>query len=358
MSPTVDPAILHALSLEPSTTKITSHGGSGFASAFQLTTSTDPAQSFFIKISAGAAAAVMFEGEHASLTAIHTAVPSLCPQSLAWGKLRDQRDSYFLATEFIRLSGTGSGGRRSTNNNSSGRGSGMSLAQKLARLHTAPAPIPAGYSEPQFGFPVPTCCGDTCQPNAPFAASWADFFARNRLLAILQRGESRNGADAELHHLVDTTASKVVPRLLGPDHLGGSRGIIPVVVHGDLWSGNHGTGVFVGRRRDQSASGSNDNDNDGDSAPEEVVYDPSSTYAHSEYELGIMNMFGGAGADFFNEYHDLVPRTEPVEEYGDRIKLYELYHHLNHWAIFGGGYRSGAVDLLKMLVGRYGAGGR
>lgn len=55
-----------------------------------------------------------------------------------------------------------------------------------------------------------------------------------------------------------------------------------------------------------------------------VVYDPSACYAHSEYELGIMKMFGGFGPAFFEAYHRIVPKTEPVEEYEDRVRLYEL----------------------------------
>jgi hypothetical protein len=29
------------------------------------------------------------------------------------------------------------------------------------------------------------------------------------------------------------------------------------------------------------------------------------------------------------------------------------YHHLNHWSIFGGGYRSGAVSIMKGLIRKY-----
>jgi len=37
-----------------------------------------------------------------------------------------------------------------------------------------------------------------------------------------------------------------------------------------------------------------------------------------------MRMFGGFDKAFFDEYHRLCPKTEPVEEYEDRLKLYEL----------------------------------
>lgn len=64
--------------------------------------------------------------------------------------------------------------------------------------------------------------------------------------------------------------------------------------------------------------------------------------------------FGGFGPDFLREYHSICPKTEPVEEYDDRVMLYELYHHLNHHAMFGGMYRSGAVSMIKTLLDKYG----
>lgn len=328
----IDPALLRALSLDPSNTSIQSHGGSGFASTFRLKT---PTTSIFVKIAAGPESAVMFKGEHASLNAIHDAVPSLCPKSFAWGKM-DAGDKYFLATEFLDR---GQGG------NSSKGGSGLSLAKKLAKLHTTPAPTPEGYDTPVFGFPVTTCCGDTPQDNT-FETSWADFFGKRRLLAILERSEKRNGHDIELRRVVEKTVQDVVPRLLRDGHLGGKGGIIPVVVHGDLWSGNKSRASFVGRDASNP---------DQVGAVEEVVFDPSASYAHKEFEQGIMQMFGGFGSSMTREYHEHCPITEPASEHEDRVALYESYHHLNHFSMFGGGYKTGAVRILERLNRKYGS---
>jgi len=30
------------------------------------------------------------------------------------------------------------------------------------------------------------------------------------------------------------------------------------------------------------------------------------------------------------------------------------YHHLNHYALFGGSYKSGAVVIMRELIGKYG----
>lgn len=37
-----------------------------------------------------------------------------------------------------------------------------------------------------------------------------------------------------------------------------------------------------------------------------------------------MRMFGGFGPGFEREYHKLKPKDEPVEEFEDRVALYEL----------------------------------
>ncbi|KAF3358521.1 hypothetical protein VdG1_00081 [Verticillium dahliae VDG1] len=67
-----------------------------------------------------------------------------------------------------------------------------------------------------------------------------------------------------------------------------------------------------------------------------------------------MRMFGGFGGAFWKEYEKLVPKAEPKAEWEDRVKLYELYHHLNHYAMFGGGYRGGAMSIMKKLISKYG----
>ncbi|KAF2820085.1 Ketosamine-3-kinase [Ophiobolus disseminans] len=328
----LDPAVVKILGLDNASTTVEPAGGGGCSSASiskivsKLPDGTEKA--FFMKTGIGQEAKVMFEGEDASLKAIHDAVPSLCPQSFGYGQFEAQPETSFLVTDFLHL----------TSRAAAKSPSAQSLAAKLAKLHTTPAPTPEGHDKPQFGFPVTTCCGDTPQENN-YKSSWADFYAENRLRFILQRAEKANGSDQEMRSLVEATASKIVPRLLGDDHLNNGKGITPVVVHGDLWSGNASVGV-IGSEKGE---------------PEDVVYDSSVCYAHNEFELGIMKMFGGFGGSFLKEYHELCPKTEPIDEYEDRVKLYELYHHLNHYAMFGGGYKSGAVSIMKALVKKYGA---
>lgn len=37
-----------------------------------------------------------------------------------------------------------------------------------------------------------------------------------------------------------------------------------------------------------------------------------------------------------------------------KANFFARYHHLNHHAIFGGGYRSGAMSIMQKLVRKYG----
>lgn len=61
-----------------------------------------------------------------------------------------------------------------------------------------------------------------------------------------------------------------------------------------------------------------------------VVYDPASFYGHHEYELGIASMFGGFSRDFYDAYHSLIPKAPG---FSTRLKLYSLFHYLNHWSV-------------------------
>lgn len=84
-----------------------------------------------------------------------------------------------------------------------------------------------------------------------------------------------------------------------------------VSVHGDLWIGNTGTNIT---------------DTGGGEQP--VIFDPSTFYAHNEYELGNWVPercgLGGLKGEFVREYKRLYPPAEPREEFEDRVRLYSL----------------------------------
>jgi len=81
---------------------------------------------------------------------------------------------------------------------------------------------------------------------------------------------------------------------------------------------------------------------------EPVIFDAASFYGHHEYEFGIAKMFGGfGGKDFDDAYHQKIPRSPGFR---NRALLYKLFHNLNHWNHFGGGYRDSSIKILNRLV--------
>lgn len=288
----LDSAVIALLSVDPSMASIEPYGQAGFSTPSKIITNVNgQISTYFMKTGPDGD---MFKGEYESLAALTAAVPSLCPQPIAHGKLADSPE-YFLLTDFINIEAS-----------PGGQSSGLSLAQKLAQLHSTPPRIPNGFSRPAFGFHVSTCVGRTLQNNS-WNRSWPKFFTENRLRAVWKTVEGNHGTDTELHSLLDRVIKEVVPRLLGNGHLGGREGVQPALVHGDLWCGNKARGRVGGK-----------------GGVEDVTFYAGSCYAHSEYELGIMRMFGGFSAGFFNEYHRLIPKTKPKSEYDDRLSLYEL----------------------------------
>ncbi|KAK9323473.1 Fructosamine/Ketosamine-3-kinase [Lipomyces orientalis] len=254
-------------------------------------------------------------GEYRALQLISQAVPGLCPNPVALGQFGDG-SRYFVVASFLKDLRSGSG-----------RVWERKLAEQLAKLHT-------GATSDMYGLPdgLVTCCGTTEMPNPP-TKTWPEFYGVHRLQFILDECTRANGHDSELDRMGDQVVQKVVPRLLDPVRSS------PSLVHGDLWAGNAGA--------------INDPDT-GETVP--VIYDSCAFYADSEFELGIMRIFGGfSSGGFYKRYHELVPEKEPKDEYEDRIRLYRLFHELNHAALFGGGsYVAQAKSSMRSLIRKYG----
>jgi fructosamine-3-kinase len=98
----------------------------------------------------------------------------------------------------------------------------------------------------------------------------------------------------------------------------------PGLIHGDLWSGNYMI------TKDGPA-----------------LIDPASCYAEREMEFGIVTMFGGFANRFFSAYNEVYPLSP---DWRERNNLYQLYHVLNHYYLFGGGYRQQALRIAGMYL--------
>ncbi|GJN09301.1 hypothetical protein PR202_ga27297 [Eleusine coracana subsp. coracana] len=64
---------------------------------------------------------------------------------------------------------------------------------------------------------------------------------------------------------------------------------------------------------------------------------------HNEAEFG-MSWCAGFGGDFYNSYFQVMPKQPGFEK---RRDLYLLYHYLNHYNLFGSGYRSSAMSIIE-----------
>ncbi|KZT75010.1 Ketosamine-3-kinase [Daedalea quercina L-15889] len=249
-----------------------------------------------------------FIGEAESLRAINIAAPGLAPKLLAAGVFDEETAEndgetgkpYFLC-EYKDMG---------TLTDSAAKVLGKRLATELH-----------GYKSTMgFGFHVPTFCGATRQANGWFD-TWEQCF--DALIGGLFDTLKKRGGYETLCKQGDGVRKRVIPALLGP------LIIQPVLLHGDLWSGNTGTDTKTGQP---------------------VIFDPSSYYGHNEADLAIARIFGGIPKSFFKTYHECLPKSDPEDQYELRGDLYELYHYLNHTVLFGGSYASSARRKMDRLL--------
>jgi fructosamine-3-kinase len=190
------------------------------------------------------------------------------------------------------------------------------LGRGLARLHRrsfAGACAEGDRCDGAYGWPRDNVIGSTPQANG-WLADWGAFFRRRRLepqLALLAgKGVHLRGSDALLEQVEGWLA----------DHRPEA-----VLVHGDLWSGNAAL----------TACGSG------------ALFDPAVHRADREVDLAMAQLFGGFPESFFEGYDQEWPLPQGHRA---RVRLYNLYHLLNHANLFGGGYASQAQASLQALL--------
>ena len=78
-----------------------------------------------------------------------------------------------------------------------------------------------------------------------------------------------------------------------------------------------------------------------------VIFDPAVYYGDRAADLAMTELFGGFSADFYAAYNAAFPLEAGSEV---RKQLYNLYHVLNHFNLFGGGYAAQAHTLVDRLL--------
>jgi fructosamine-3-kinase len=77
------------------------------------------------------------------------------------------------------------------------------------------------------------------------------------------------------------------------------------------------------------------------------LIDPAVYYGNREADLAMTKLFGGFDSRFYSSYNEAYPLPDGYEY---RENIYKLYHVLNHLNLFGGGYYSQAMSLIKYYL--------
>ncbi len=169
------------------------------------------------------------------------------------------------------------------------------LGRGLAKLHE--------HNGRNFGLDHDNYIGLNPQINSE-SQNWGEFFVINRLSMqvdfVLDAEVQR-----ELRSILNSKAARVIDFL-------NSHGPSISPVHGDLWSGN----VMY----------------DGESA---WLIDPAFYWGDREVDLAMTELFGRFGEAFYEAYKKELSFKEGHES---RKAIYNLYHYLNHYNLFGSSY--------------------
>ena len=244
---------------------------------------------YFVKINQANQEA-MFAAEALGLKQIHATKTIRVPEPICWGIA--EKSSY-LVLEWLEFGGGNSQ-------------SWEKMGRNLAHLHQV------SLSD-RFGWHCNNTIGSTPQINT-ISNNWADFFAHQRIGYQLRLAKERGGNFPD--------EDQVIPAI---SEILSQHQPHPSLVHGDLWSGNAAITV------------------DG----EPVILDPATYWGDREVDLAMTELFGGFPAAFYRGYNDVFPLDGGYQQ---RKTLYNLYHILNHFNLFGGGYASQANRMLQEIL--------
>ncbi|MBD1896363.1 fructosamine kinase family protein [Coleofasciculus sp. FACHB-129] len=250
---------------------------------------SDGQRTYFIKINQ-ASLVDMFEAEALGLQQMQETHTIRVPKPIGWGT---GGNSAYIVLEWLEM------GHGDTH-------SWEEMGRKLAAMHKWPG-------KDAFGWDRNNTIGSTPQINN-WTADWAEFYAKHRLGYQFQLAKRRGGQFPHQEQLL-----AAIPELLADYHPQ------PSLVHGDLWGGNAGF----------TASG------------EPVIFDPAAYYSDREVDIAMTELFGGFPAAFYRGYNEVFPLDPGYER---RKTLYNLYHILNHFNLFGGGYSSQANGMIERIL--------
>lgn len=169
------------------------------------------------------------------------------------------------------------------------------LGEGLARMHAV--------RQAHYGFESDNMIGLSPQKNR-LTDDWGEFFVEDRLgvqVAMIRNPQVRG----EFATVLGNKGGALVQFL--NEHCEH-----PSLLHGDLWSGN----VLF------------------DSVGPWLI-DPAVYYGDREADIAMTELFGGFSTAFYRAYDRIYPRTQV---YSTKRAIYNLYHTLNHYNLFGASY--------------------
>lgn len=251
---------------------------------------SDGTRSYFVKINQ-ASLVEMFRAEALGLKQMQETQTIRVPKPLCYGT---EGNNCYIVLEWLDLS------------DRAHDKSWEQMGRNLASLHRY-------QGKKEFGWDINNTIGSTPQINSR-CTDWAEFWVRHRIGYQLKLAKGRGLSFSDSDHLL-----KIILELLA-DHQPQ-----PSLVHGDLWSGNASVTV------------------DG----EPIIFDPATYWGDREVDIAMTELFGGFPTTFYRGYNEAWPLDDG---YKQRKTLYNLYHVLNHFNLFGGGYASQAEKMIQQLL--------
>lgn len=246
-------------------------------------------RTYFLKLNQ-ASQSEMFVAEAIGLKQMYETQTIRVPEPICWGV---EGNHTYMVMECLEF------GRGSS-------GSWEKMGQQLAAMHRV------GKSD-RFGWGRNNTIGSTPQINT-WTDNWADFFAEYRIGYQLRLAKRKGGNFPKVEPVIETVRERLQERQPQAS-----------LVHGDLWGGNAAITT------------------DG----EPVILDPATYYGDREVDIAMTELFGGFPAAFYRGYNQA---WELDSGYRDRKDLYNLYHILNHFNLFGGGYGGQARSIIERLL--------
>ena len=230
-----------------------------------------------------------FEAEALALKQIRETKTIRTPEVIGFGCTEV---ASFLVLEYIQEGASSPSGQKE-------------MGHELARLHK--------IEQPYFGWVRDNCIGSTPQPN-PKRESWIEFYRKHRLQHQFELASEKG-----------CSFDKAATLLLNLESFFLDYRPHPSLLHGDLWGGNASH----------------------DRVGHPFIFDPASYYGDREADIAFTHMFGGFSSSFYQAYEKEFPLDPGFKT---RKILYNLYHELNHFNLFGRGYASSAQSSINQLV--------